>query len=261
MVKVTIQYLEGAEPLFIKGSNIGCLLLHGAGGGTTWDLKEFAHTFHSETGATIRLPALKGFGTRPEDLYDVTFTDWLNDAKEGVQKLTLDCNQIFVVGHSMGGLLTLLLASEQKNVNAIVTWAAPYNVRYRQLKLLPIISKIPLIKRLIPEKFPSPAPEELKEKGWIGYDWIPSSLGMIFIEGLKRMKQALPKVTCPAFIIQGTNDESVSDDSAKKIYQMINSSTKELWYVEGAPHPLMNDETYKKELFIRTISFLEKFQS
>ncbi len=260
MIKVAIQYLKGAEPLFIKGSNKGCLLLHGAGGGTSWDLKEFAHTFHSETGATIWLPALKGFGTRPEDLYDVSFSDWMNDAQEGIQKLKQDCDQIFVVGHSMGGLLTLLLASRQENINAIVTWAAPFNVRYRQLKLLPVISKIPLIKRLIPEKFPSPAPEELREQGWIGYDWIPSSVGMIFIEGLKRMKQSLGKVICPAFIIQGTQDESVSDDSAKKIFQTINSVTKELWYVEGAPHPLMTDDTYKEELFARTIAFLEKAQ-
>ena len=40
------NYLPGAEPLFLKGSKIGCLLLHGAGGGTAWDLKEVAHYLH-----------------------------------------------------------------------------------------------------------------------------------------------------------------------------------------------------------------------
>lgn len=43
------EYLKGAEPLFIKGTRTGCLLLHGAGGGTAWDLKEFADALHMKT--------------------------------------------------------------------------------------------------------------------------------------------------------------------------------------------------------------------
>ncbi len=255
---MSVQYLEGAEPLFIEGSDTGYLLLHGAGGGTTWDLKEFAQILHSETGATILLPALKGFGTRPEDLYNVSFSDWMTDAREGFKKLHQNCKTIFVVGHSMGGILTLLLASEQKDITAITTWAAALSVKSRLLSLLPIINKIPLVKKAIPEKYTSPAPVELKAKGWIGYDWIPSSLGFVIIEGIKQLKQSLTNVTCPTFIVQGTADEAVSFNSAEKIYNTIESSKKELWYVEGASHPIMNDDLYKDELFSRTIAFLEE---
>ncbi|MFX0210583.1 MAG: alpha/beta hydrolase [Candidatus Hodarchaeota archaeon] len=251
------QYLEGAEPLFLEGSNTGYLLLHGAGGGTTWDLKEFAQLLSSKTGATVLLPALKGFGTQPEDLFDVSFSDWVTDARDGFKKLDQICDTIFVVGHSMGGILTLILAAEQTEITAITTWAAALNVKSRLLPLLPLISKIPIVKRFIPNKYPSPAPVELKEKGWIGYDWIPTSLGLVVLEGLKQVKRSLHNVTCPAFIIQGTADESVSDDSAEIIYKTIRSSKKELWYVEGAHHPLMNDDLYKDELFSRTIAFLE----
>ncbi|UCG03886.1 MAG: alpha/beta fold hydrolase [Candidatus Heimdallarchaeota archaeon] len=254
---MSAQYLDGAEPLFIEGSNTGYLLLHGAGGGTTWDLKEFAHLLHSETGATILLPALKGFGTRPEDLFDVSFTDWMTDAREGFKQLHQNCVNIFVVGHSMGGILTLLLASEQKEVTAITTWAAAISVKNRLLSFLPIINKDPLIKKVIPEKYTSPAPVELKAKGWIGYDWIPTSLGLVILEGLKQVKKSLHKVTCPAFIIQGTADEAVSYKSAKIIYDSIKSSTKKLWYVEGASHPIMNEDLYKGELFSRTIHFFQ----
>ena len=88
------KYMEGAEPLFIKGNTIGCLLLHGAGGGTAWDLKEFAGVLHEETGMTIWLPALRGFGTTPEDLYEVKFEDWVTNANEGVDKLRKICDQI-----------------------------------------------------------------------------------------------------------------------------------------------------------------------
>lgn len=255
---MSLQYLEGAEPLLLEGSNTGCLLLHGAGGGTTWDLKEFAQLLHSDTGATVLLPALKGFGTRPEDLYDVSFSDWMNDARNGIKKLQENCVTIFVVGHSMGGILALLLASEQKAINAITTWAAALNVKSRMLSLLPLINRLPLVKRVIPDKFTSPAPLELKAKGWIGYDWIPSSLGFVILEGLKQVNQSLNNVTCPTFIVQGTADEAVSDNSAEKIYNAINSQKKKLWYVEGASHPIMNDDLYKEKLFSRTIAFLEE---
>ncbi|MFX0211816.1 MAG: alpha/beta hydrolase [Candidatus Hodarchaeota archaeon] len=252
------QFLEGAEPLFLSGSNTGCLLLHGAGGGTTWDLKEFAHTLYSKTGITIWLPALTGFGTRPEDLKDVTFSDWMNDTREGVKKLQKNCNRIFIVGHSMGGILALIIASEQKKIDAVVTWAAPFNVRIRKITLLPIIIRIPILKGLIPKQYHTGV---LLDSDWVGYEWIPSSIGLVVLEGMKYLKQSLNKVTCPSFIVQGTMDEGVSQNSAKRIFQAINSKKKEIWYVEGAPHALMTDKRYKKELFERTISFLEAFST
>jgi len=248
------QYLDGADPLFISGSNTGCLLLHGAGGGTTWDLKEFAHTLHSKTGTTIWLPALTGFGTRPEDLIDVKLSDWLTDAREGVKKLQQDCDRIFIVGHSMGGVLALLLASERNDINAVVTWAVPFTLRIRKITFFPIIIRIPILKGLIPKKHSIGVP---LDSDWVGYDWIPSSIGLVFLEGLKRLKRSLNKVTCPTFIIQGTKDEAVSQNSAKRIYNAINSRIKEIWYVEGAPHALMTNKRYKEELFTKTIAFLE----
>jgi carboxylesterase len=181
----------------------------------------------------------------------------MTDARTSFKKLNQSCETIFVVGHSMGGILTLILAAEQAEITAITTWAAALSVKSRLLSFLPIISKIPLIRGFIPEKFSSPSPADLKEKGWIGYDWIPSSIGFVVLEGLKQVKQSLHNVTCPAFIIQGTADESVSDDSAERIYKTLNSSIKELWYVEEAPHPLMTVDSFKDELFLRTIAFFE----
>jgi carboxylesterase len=253
-----IQYLEGAEPLYIKGSNTGCLLLHGAGGGTAWDLKEFAYEMNKKTGFTVWLPSLTGFGTRPEDLFEVNFSDWMNDARNGLLKLREDCDNLYILGHSMGGLLTLLLASENHNINAIVTWAAPFKINSRLLTILPLITKIPILKRLVPERVPTLASDQLIEQGWVGYDWIPSSIGFVVIEGLKALKESLHNVTCPAFIIQGTRDESVSKDSAQKIYDSIQSGIKDIWLIRNATHPLMNEEQYKEDLFIRTITFFEK---
>ncbi|MFW9944949.1 MAG: alpha/beta hydrolase [Candidatus Sifarchaeia archaeon] len=254
---MNVEYIPGAEPLYVAGSDTGCLLLHGFGGGTTWDLKEFANLLHRRTGMTVWLPALRGFGTRPEDLYNVTFNNWLADARTGIDRLKQECSRVFVVGHSGGGLLTLLLASEREDIRAVVTWAAPFAVQYRLMALLPIIIRIPLLRRVIPERYPTDPSGKLREQGWIGYDWIPPVVGLAAREGMKRVKRSLSKVTCPAFIVQGSEDKAVSENSAERIYEAIGSGRREIWIVEGAGHAIMNHELTKDELFTRTIDFLE----
>ena len=72
------------------------------------------------------------------------------------------------------------------------------------------------------------------------------------------LKSKLSLVNCPSLIIQGTNDESVSKNSAIKIYHGINSSKKELLFIEGAHHPLMQEKDYKDELFSTTIHFIKQ---
>jgi carboxylesterase len=251
-------YLPGAEPLFLKGSNIGCLLLHGAGGGTAWDLKEFAHFLHDQIGATVSVPALQGFGTKPEDLYEVTFNDWMNDAKNALSQVQETCTSIVIVGHSFGGLLGLILAAQNSSIDVLVTWAAAYKISDRRLAFLPTISKIPLINRVLPEKFDMTPSADLIAEGWVGYDWMPLSIVHVIIEGLRTSQKLLTSVICPTFVIQGTLDESVSQDSPQIIYQKISSKKKDMWLVEGAHHPLMQETQFKGELFSRTLAFIQK---
>ena len=253
-------YLPGAEPLYIEGDSRGCLLLHGGGGGTAWDLKEFAQLLHERTGMTIWLPLLTGFGTEPEDLLGVTLDDWLHDAESGVDKLLRTCERVFVVGHSAGGVLALLTASKRKEIKGVVTWSAPYNIKMRLLSVLALVSKIPLLRRAIPKMHESIPPKWLKEQGWVGYDQIPTSIGLVMLEGLKRLKNSLNRVRCPALIIQGTEDDNVTRDSAEKILREITSEKKEMVLIEGAHHPMMNEAKYKDELFTRSIEFLANLQ-
>ena len=253
------DYIPGAEPLFIEGSKRGCLLLHGGGGGTAWDFKEFAGILHEKTGMTVWLPSLTGFGTKPENLIGVTIEDWMEDAASGLDRLWESCKRVFIVGHSAGGALALLTASKREEVDCVVTWAAPYGIKSRLFSLLPTISKIPLLRKAIPERHESPAPEWLRKKGWVGYDWIPTNIGLVMHEALKRLKTDLSSVKCPVLVIQGTADGSVSTDSAQRIFEGLGSERKEIHLVEGAPHAIMSHDKYKGDLFDRTIEFLSSF--
>ncbi|MHA1167682.1 MAG: alpha/beta hydrolase [Candidatus Hodarchaeales archaeon] len=249
------KYIKGAEPLFLEGKDKGLLLLHGGGGGTTWDLKEFARVAN-ESGFTVWLPSLPGYGTVPEELNSVQFGDWLATAIEGVERLRESCTSVFAIGHSLGGLIALVLAAETGvDLDRVVTWAAAWNVRNRMLKFLPLISRVPGLRGLIPERIPVNIPDRFIDMGWIGYDWLPGSLGFALYEGIKRLHSAVTKVSCPVLVIQGTNDEAVTADSAEQIFKRLSSPLKELWLIENATHPLMQDFC-KDELFKRTLSYL-----
>ncbi len=255
------EFLPGAEPLSISGNSTGILLLHGAGGGTAWDLKEFAKFINDEKGWTVELPALRGFGTKPEDLFNVELVDWITDVERAFETLSKDCKNIFIVGHSVGGLLALLLAAERGDIQGIVTWAAPAGIQNRFLPILPSISKIPILRRAIPERYDTEIPNWLREQGWVGYDWIPTRIGIVLYDGIKRLRKSLEKINCPVLVIQGTEDKAVSKDSAQRIYDGISSERKEILILEGAPHPVMNHSQYKDDLFSKTIEFLTQVAS
>ena len=114
--------IAGGESFFIKGGSSGVLLIHGFTGlpAELFLLGEFLN----RQGFTVLCMRLAGHGTDENDLMRTTKGDWFNSVLDGLAILRGACDEIFVVGHSMGGLLTLKLASE-RDVAKIVTLAAP----------------------------------------------------------------------------------------------------------------------------------------
>jgi len=137
----------------MEGSSKGILLLHGVGGGTTWDLKEFA-SFANNRGYTIWLPALPGFGTDPNDLLKVSFDDWLTTASQGIEKLQNSCSSISILGHSGGAVIGLILAAHSKEITSVVSWACPWKLKHPLVPFLPFILRIPILKKTVPEREP-----------------------------------------------------------------------------------------------------------
>jgi esterase/lipase len=74
---------------------------------------------------------------------------------------------------------------------------------------------------------------------------------------MKRFKKAPKSVHCPALIVQGSRDQVVAADAARRLYDAIASVNKQLWIIPGANHLLMNDAKRKNKLFARTLAFLE----
>ncbi len=73
--------LQGAEPFFAQGNNIGVLVQHGFTG-TTQSMRYLAEHLASR-GFTVYAPRLKGHGTHYEDMENSTYEEWIHSVEEG----------------------------------------------------------------------------------------------------------------------------------------------------------------------------------
>lgn len=123
-----------------EGKEIGVLLIHGFTG-TTAELRPLGKHLHAE-GYTVHAPLLKGHGVSPEKMACTTWVDWWVSAREGYERLKQEgCQQIVVMGLSMGGLLALKIAQYQP-VIGIATLCAPIKVRDKRLGMVRFLQHV-----------------------------------------------------------------------------------------------------------------------
>ena len=132
--------MEGAEPFFLPGGSMGVLLVHGFTG-LPAELSMMGE-YLQQRGCTVLGVRLAGHGTTVEDMSRMTAEDWLDSVRDGYALLRGSCERVVVAGHSMGGLLALLLAAEKAGKDTglagVISMAAPiYIAQERGIGLLP----------------------------------------------------------------------------------------------------------------------------
>ena len=113
--------MPGAEPFELgpEEARIGCVLIHGFTGSPA-EMKPFARRL-SAAGVRCYAPLLPGHGTSLDDMEASTAHQWLDGAEQAVRTVIGASavagashrprhERLFVLGFSMGGLLTLNLS-------------------------------------------------------------------------------------------------------------------------------------------------------
>lgn len=111
--------IAGAESWSHAGTrDVGALVLHGFTGNPS-SMRELAEAF-ATAGYHVEMPRLAGHGTAVADMVPTRWSDWSGDAERALGSLTGRCSKVVIVGLSMGGALTLWLASRHPGVAGIV---------------------------------------------------------------------------------------------------------------------------------------------
>ncbi len=243
--------LPGAEPFLLPGGPHGVLLIHGFTG-LPAELLLMGKRLQ-ERGFTVLGVRLAGHGTTAEDMSHMTDEDWMDSVRDGYAILSGCTERVSAVGHSMGGLLALLLAAEE-NIARVVSLAAPvFIAEERGIRFLPPreVSEglfVPKARRKI-----QGVPPVVNHT----YRKMPLISVHEMLDAIERLKKSLPKVDAPVLILHSREDHTAAPESAEYIYHHISSAEKEIFWLEGYGH-LLPLEDCRETVFERTAAFLQK---
>ncbi len=227
--------LDGAEPFYFAGGSTGVLLLHGLTGSPA-EMRLLGEAL-VDAGFTVLAVRLPGHGTIPEDLERTRANDWFAATMDGYA--ILDSNtrieKIAVVGHSMGALLALHLAS-MRRMSHVISVAAPFSIRKeRGVALLPSREKSKGM--FLPKK--QPRLPGIPVRCLAGYAVMPLLSVHELLAVIASAKEALPQVIAPLLVIQGDRDHTVVPESADYIMENAASKEKRLVRLPRAGHRVL----------------------
>jgi len=223
-----MENIDLKKEYFFSGSSKGCLLIHGFSS-TPAELRELGESLSKE-GYTVLSILLSGHGTLVENMEKSNYGDWIKSAEEGYERLKKTCSKIYVIGHSMGGLLALNLAENYK-VDKLVALAPALVSKSKAAKYAGIIKHFVKYTKWPPEQRP-----EEETKYLLGYAKIP----LRSVEQLSKLQKVtikdLKKIVSPLLIIQSIKDTAVHADGIKLIEKEVSSKEIQKFYLDNCGH-------------------------
>jgi carboxylesterase len=248
---------EDGKPFFFQGGRTGCLLIHG----TTGTPKEmrWLGEYLASRGISVLGCRLFGHATDQSDLLRARWYDWLASVEDAYHILSGMCDQIFISGVSLGGLLSLYFAS-QFPVAGLITCSTPHSMPEKLAVVLrPVLPLLSNFWRYFPKGEPDWHDIEL-HKDHLEYPSYPIRVATELHRLIDAVQKALPNITAPAFIIHSLKDATVPYQHAEKIYNSLGSKDKELFWLEKSGHNVTRDSERDK-VFIATSNFIQRVSS
>lgn len=95
-------------PTYIKAGDVGVLIIHGFTA-SPLEMKPLAD-FLFDKGFSVYSARIVGHGSDSSYINETGYEDWYDSVKYGYFTLKRNCRKLFIIGESMGGLVTLMTA-------------------------------------------------------------------------------------------------------------------------------------------------------
>ena len=203
---------------------------------------------------------LAGHATHPADMVRSRWTDWTASVEDGYHLLCEITEDVFLIGLSMGGILSLFMSTQfAPRVKGVIAMSTPsqlpddYPIWFLQLYSLLVpysakkggapgsgwFDKTAYQSHVIYGKYPVRSAAELKK---------------LMIE----MAAALPRVNVPVLLMHSKDDPGIAPSELEIIYQgLVNAPDKTKLYITGSGHNLPRDAK-REQVFESALEFIQR---
>lgn len=257
--------------LSYHGGRVGVLLIHGFTGSPA-EMAVLAEALAAR-GYSVEAPLLAGHGADQETLAATSWRAWVASAEAALRELQGRCDAVALVGFSMGGAIALHLAAREQ-VAGIVTIATPVTLDNPLLPLLPVarlvlpywypLRRIDLTSPGVMERLRTYAPDlriDPTDRAQVAELKRSFRISLRAVYQLTRLLRAtravLPRVTVPALLLQGTDDEQIPARSIDLLDRELGSPHKEIVRFARQGHMLPTGPV-RDEVAARVVAFVER---
>lgn len=207
-----IPLIPGAEPFSHSGSSTGVLLCHGFTG-SPHSMRPWAE-YLAEAGLTVELPRLPGHGTTWQDMAATGTDDWYAAVEAALLDLAERCDEVFVMGLSMGGALTLRLFQEHPDlVSGVVLVNPSLAMEDRRLAFIEPFRSVAA--RLLPSTPGISSDVSLERVSEGGYDRIPTASAATLPKLWRTVQEGMSGLRGPILAYRSTQDHVVGPNSLR----------------------------------------------
>jgi len=185
---------------------------------------------------------LEGHGTAPGDLAATPWERWCASIQRGLAIVSMLSEHVFVGGFSMGAGLALLEAGRNRErVRGVFAISAPLYLRSSMVRLVPSVVRVnSLLKRIHWDRTEWEYVRNDPENPHINYTRNPLSGVEQLSYAMQAMCDALPHISAPTLIIQGSEDPVVAPSSGPAIFSRVGTKHKQLLVFERQNHGIVN---------------------
>lgn len=256
-----LNIIPTAEPFLFQGNKTGILLTHGFTG-TPKEMRWMGESLH-KSGYTCLGIRLSGHATHPEDMRRSHWTDWSASVQDGIHLLRGMTERVYLVGLSMGGVLSLLTSTQVgEDVAGVIALSTPYKLpKDYPLWLLRFYSKFV---RYSPKSNEKPGASWFDKAAYadhVSYPQNPMSSVVELKLLLIQMQVVLPEVRKPVLLIHSRDDSYVLPKNVEMIYDGLKNATdKTKLIVTGSGHVVTKDAA-REQVLQAVLEFIRKVES
>lgn len=217
------------------------LIIHGFLGGT-YDQEELANYLELDNNLDVYRFTLPGHS---RNLSKVKYQEWIDKSEEYVKRLIKNSySDIYLIGHSMGGVIATYLASKYSQIKKLVLAAPSFNY------LGTVEDNVDLKKTLVSSSniIKTYGTDEVLSR----FLKLNSAMIFEFMELVKKYYDYPYEITCPILILQGNNDDLANPSSSRYVYDSVKSRKKTLIYLDGVTHDVFKSK--KDALVFKTVN-------